>query len=179
MLAVLFAGSLIALRAQIGGRDPVAVALSESTLDEYVGLYRASYEPEDVRSVYRDGQRLFFEGVRLRPLELMAERDKDHFFVAGTAMRFTFERGKDGTVVDVAYSFAGVVDRPGATLSRFGKENTKLNHFREYARSEVMMPMRDGMKLHAVVLRPVGADRSGEPLPFLMERTPYGTDGTS
>jgi uncharacterized protein len=163
----------------MGGRDPVAVALPESTLDEYVGLYRTSYEPEDVRSVYRDGGRLFFEGVRLQPLELMAERDRDHFFVAGTAMRFTFERGKDGTVVNVVYSFAGVVDKPGATLARFGKENTKLNHFRDYARSEVMMPMRDGVKLHAVVLRPVGSERTGEPLPFLIERTPYGTDGAS
>ncbi len=71
---------------QIGGRDPVA--LPEAELDAYVGQYRTSYEPEDVRAVYRDGARLFFDGVRLAPLELIAEREKDHFFVAGTAMRF-------------------------------------------------------------------------------------------
>jgi putative CocE/NonD family hydrolase len=39
-----------------------------------------------------------------------------------------------------------------------------------------MIPMRDGVKLHAVILKP--ADIAG-PLPFLMERTPYGADGTS
>ncbi len=46
----------------------------------------------------------------------------------------------------------------------------------EYARSEVMIPMRDGVKLHAVILRPKGLE-AGEALPFLMERTPYGVDG--
>ena len=41
------------------------------------------------------------------------------------------------------------------------------------------MPMRDGVKLHVVILRPVGSESAGEPLPFLMERTPYGTDSSS
>src|SRR5271168_4817430 len=49
----------------------------------------------------------------------------------------------------------------------------------EYARSEAMVPMRDGAKLHVVILRPVGSENKGEPLPFLMERTPYGTDNNS
>ncbi len=37
-----------------------------------------------------------------------------------------------------------------------------------------MIPVRDGIKLHAVILRPKGSE-SGPQLPFLMERTPYGT----
>ena len=45
----------------------------------------------------------------------------------------------------------------------------------EYVRSEAMIPMRDGVKLHAVIVRPVGSD-AGTALPFLMERTPYGVD---
>ena len=48
----------------------------------------------------------------------------------------------------------------------------------EYVGSEVMIPMRDGAKLHAVIVRPVGSDAAGAAaLPFLMERTPYGVDG--
>jgi putative CocE/NonD family hydrolase len=48
----------------------------------------------------------------------------------------------------------------------------------EYVRSEAMIPMRDGVKLHAVIVRPVGSDAAAAPaLPFLMERTPYGVDG--
>src|SRR5260370_2776447 len=50
---------------------------------------------------------------------------------------------------------------------------------KEYARSEAMIPMRDGVKLHVVILRPAGSESGGEPLPFLMERTPYGTDSDS
>ena len=47
----------------------------------------------------------------------------------------------------------------------------------EYVRSEAMIPMRDGVKLFAVIFRPVGSETSGEPLPFLMQRTPYGVKG--
>jgi putative CocE/NonD family hydrolase len=47
-----------------------------------------------------------------------------------------------------------------------------------YVRTEAMIPMRDGVKLHAVIVRPAGSE-TGEPLPFLMERTPYGVDGYS
>src|SRR5258708_17049173 len=50
---------------------------------------------------------------------------------------------------------------------------------KEYTRSEAMVPMRDGVKLHVVILRPVGSENGGEALPFLMERTPYGTDHNS
>jgi putative CocE/NonD family hydrolase len=50
---------------------------------------------------------------------------------------------------------------------------------REYVRSEAMVPMRDGVKLHVMMLRPVGLETSGEALPFLVERTPYGTDSNS
>ena len=42
----------------------------------------------------------------------------------------------------------------------------------EYVRSEAMIPVRDGVKLHAVILRPKGSE-NGPGLPFLMERTPY------
>src|ERR1700756_5695525 len=50
---------------------------------------------------------------------------------------------------------------------------------KEYMTSEAMIPMRDGVKLHVVILRPAGSESGGEALPFLMERTPYGTDNNS
>ena len=40
-----------------------------------------------------------------------------------------------------------------------------------FEKSEVMIPMRDGVKLHTVIFTP--KDRTG-PLPILFERTPYG-----
>ncbi|QNI35198.1 CocE/NonD family hydrolase [Alloacidobacterium dinghuense] len=47
------------------------------------------------------------------------------------------------------------------------------NHFRSYDRHEAMIPMRDGVRLHAVMLRPTDTN---QPLPILMQRTPYGVD---
>jgi putative CocE/NonD family hydrolase len=46
-----------------------------------------------------------------------------------------------------------------------------------YERSEAMIPVRDGVKLHTVILRPAGSETAGPALPFLMQRTPYGVDG--
>jgi len=40
-----------------------------------------------------------------------------------------------------------------------------------FDRSEVMIPARDGVRLHAVVFKPKSASA---PLPILLERTPYG-----
>ena len=64
-------------------------------------------------------------------------------------------------------------------MERFSTEGVRLNHFRDYVKSEAMVPMRDGAKLHVVILRPAGSENSGPALPFLFERTPYGTDNNS
>ena len=58
-------------------------------------------------------------------------------------------------------------------------ELLKDYHGPKYVRSEVMIPVRDGVELHTVILRPEGGDKSGPPLPFLMTRTPYGVNGAS
>jgi putative CocE/NonD family hydrolase len=46
----------------------------------------------------------------------------------------------------------------------------------EYVFSEVMIPSRDGVKLHTVIFAP--KDQQG-PLPFVFIRTPYGAPGAS
>src|SRR5882762_1602152 len=42
-----------------------------------------------------------------------------------------------------------------------------------YNRREVMITMRDGIHLHTVIFTP---KNQSEPLPFLLERTPYGVN---
>ena len=39
----------------------------------------------------------------------------------------------------------------------------------DYVKREVMIPMRDGVKLHTVIIVPKGAERA----PILLTRTPY------
>ena len=53
---------------------------------------------------------------------------------------------------------------------------TSQTDAKSYTRAEAMVPVRDGVKLHIVILRPQGSESSGGPLPFLIERTPYGID---
>jgi putative CocE/NonD family hydrolase len=160
------------------GEEPKAITLSEAKLDEYVGQYRQASEPDVVDSVYREGDKLYIEGARSARAELQAE-SVDHFF--GREMRVVFVRDAAGKVSSLTRVVGGGRQGGGAERSevRFSEVGVRLNHFREYTRSEVMMPMRDGAKLHAIILRPVGSESSGEPLPFLMTRTPYGTDDNS
>jgi putative CocE/NonD family hydrolase len=44
-----------------------------------------------------------------------------------------------------------------------------------YRLQDVMIPMRDGVRLHTKVFAPVDVS---DPVPILMQRTPYGTEGT-
>src|ERR1700733_8903383 len=79
-------------------------------------------------------------------------------------------------------SLSNVVLSVGLLVSVSGlraQEAPQRAESKEYMRSEAMVPMRDGVKLHVVILRPVGSESAGEPLPFLMERTPYGVDRSS
>src|SRR3979409_1195661 len=46
------------------------------------------------------------------------------------------------------------------------------NYGFDYARREAMIPMRDGVKLHTVILVPKGAKGA----PMLLTRTPYSAD---
>ena len=44
-----------------------------------------------------------------------------------------------------------------------------------YKKTSTMISMRDGIKLHTVILSPVGVT---QPVPVLLHRTPYGASGS-
>src|SRR5580698_7651424 len=156
--------------------NPAIAAVSAKGLDEYVGQYRAAVEPDAVDSVYYEGGSLFFEGERWPRTELKAE-STDHFVVTGSPVRVEFVRDADGKVSGLKMNFgAGGRGAGERQMERFSTEGVRLNQFRDYVKSEAMVPMRDGAKLHVVILRPAGSENSGPALPFLFERTPYGTD---
>jgi uncharacterized protein len=60
-------------------------------------------------------------------------------------------------------------DFPSETPSKFAPVTTDL----DYTRRDVMIPMRDGVKLHTVILVPKGAKNA----PILLTRTPYEANG--
>jgi putative CocE/NonD family hydrolase len=61
---------------------------------------------------------------------------------------------------------AGAAATPGETPAKF---SPRVESF-DYVKREVMIPMRDGVKLQTVILIPRGAQRA----PILLTRTPYG-----
>lgn len=146
-------------------------ALAQQTdLAPYVGLYRPAAEPDAVRAVLLDAGSLSVEGERTPRTHLVLE-SPDHFAAPGTPLHVTFVRDASGKVTSLSTG--------NATLAKFSDTATPLNHFRPYTRTEAMIPARDGVKLHVVILRPVDSEKHGEPLPFLMQRTPYGVDGAT
>jgi len=147
----------------------ISAHVAPSILDRYTGQYRRQDEPDIVLSFFRDGDRLYLEGPRTPRTDLAAESDTT----------FTADMG------NTRYTFLPAGEGGSPTIQVSGEENTLLvkisaqpvhNHFRPYARQEVMIPMRDGIRLHAIILRPTDTQ---EPLPFLMQRTPYGVDGST
>ncbi|HTD95965.1 MAG TPA: CocE/NonD family hydrolase [Edaphobacter sp.] len=178
-VTMIFAG-LVLTSALYGQETPAKHAgtkLSAGKLDEYVGQYREAAEPDVVSSVYREGDKLYIEGERSARVELRP--DSADNFLEGD-VRVVFLRDGSGKVSGLKGAVSG--RRGGGvekTEERFSETGVRLNHFREYTRSEAMIPMRDGVKLHAVILRPAGSEKVGEVLPFLMQRTPYGTDNSS
>ena len=160
-----------------GGAAP-ATAAAPGNLTSYAGQYRGSVEPDVVEAVLVEGGKLFLEQERSPRIELMAEAS-DHFLANGLGLRVVFHRDESGRVTGFSERMgAGEMSGPGtARFTRISDQAVSPNHFREYSRREVMIPMRDGVKLHAVILRPAGSDGgAGEALPFLMQRTPYGVD---
>ena len=148
-----------------------ALGASANNLDKYVGQYRLDDEPEIVLSVFHEGDHLTVEWVRSAAVALTAQGDA--FVALDDGWRYVFVADSSGTVTGLRRDEQG--SEPGVTeeLATRISGTPEHNHFRPYSREEVMIPMRDGVKLHAIILRPTD---SSEALPFLMHRTPYGVD---
>ncbi len=148
--------------------QPAAVAHSHSgKLATFAGAYADSAEPDTPLSFYSQKGTLVMESERQMPMVLHA--------ISETAFRsdendvYRFEHQPAGWVV--------LLTAPGRdpiTLQRIGPAEHHVFH--HYERSEAMIPMRDGVRLHAVILTPTDIH---EPLPILLTRTPYGVSGTT
>jgi hypothetical protein len=133
-------------------------------LEALAGEYTDPAEPDTPISVYAADGKLFYESERRVPTELTAISALEFGLSSSkTTLSFTLDAGGRGRTLTVSTDPAGTVYR---------RTGDPVHHlFHDYQRSEVMIPMRDGVKVHTVILKP--ADIAG-PLPFLIERTPYG-----
>jgi putative CocE/NonD family hydrolase len=119
-------------------------------------------------SFYVQAGKLVFESERHVPVEL-EPISAIEFRIPEIKTTVRFSPPKDGKPASVSFS-----DVANAVYTHTG---LAVHHiFHDYQRTEVMIPMRDGVKLFAVILKPADITT---PLPFLMQRTPYGVDGTT
>jgi uncharacterized protein len=137
-------------------------------LDRYVGQYSFPDEPDVVLSVFHEGDHLTLEGRRSPRVELKTAGE-NLFTLEKT--KFVFEADASGKIT----GFKRIMESETEEAKKINDQPVH-NGFRPYSRTEVMIPMRDGVKLHAIILRPTDTH---EPLPFIMQRTPYGVDGSS
>jgi predicted acyl esterase len=151
-----------------------APAASSSTapaqLDALSGEYTDASEPDTPLSFYAENGKLVMESERMVPLILNQNSATEFsvFTMPGSKLTLKFTLDFSGKATSVISSY-----EPDAVLKRTGDA---VHHvFHDYKLTDVMIPMRDGIKLHTVILKP--ADIT-VPLPFLIQRTPYGVDGT-
>jgi hypothetical protein len=135
-----------------------AAAPTVAQLQALSGEYTDPNEPDTPLSFYVNDGKLIVESERNIPTELKAISDTEfNWLQAKFTVRFTLDAAGKGN--NVVFS-----DTPNNPHRRTGPP---VHHiFHDYQRSEVMIPMRDGVKLHAVILKP--ADIAA-PLPFLID----------
>jgi hypothetical protein len=132
------------------------------------GEYTDPIEPDVPLSFYVAHGKLIEESDRRVPTELTVISATE-FSQPESKDRIRFTLDGDGRATGVIFSSA--TDHP------YQRTGEPIHHlFHDYQRTEMMIPMRDGIKLHAVILKPADI---ATPLPILMQRTPYGVDGTT
>ncbi len=162
-----FFAAVLFLICLAGAEHSSGQSAASPSLDSLSGEYTDPNEPDTPLSFYVKDGGLVFEGDRQYP-EKLAAASANEFFVAGDPedhRRFDFTGG------------AVRIGNPGQAATEWKRTGVPVHHlFHPYARREEMIPARDGVKLHVVILTPT--DIPG-PLPILIQRTPYGVDHTS
>jgi uncharacterized protein len=137
-------------------------------LDALAGEYTNPADPVGGYSFYVQSGLLMVESSRLVPSELGEVSPTVYNITAfNTTATFSLDASGRGSGVSFSNDPATLYVRTGPPVHRV---------FHDYQRTEAMIPMRDGVKLHAVILIPSDI---AEPLPILIQRTPYGVDETS
>lgn len=158
-----------AVPAQASQDQPQAApVISPAALESLAGEYTSATEPDTPLSFYVQDGKLTIESERRVPTDLNSI-SATQFGLSGSSVTLTFVLDASGRGASVVASV-----EPETIYRRTGEPVRHVFH--DYQRTEVMIPVRDGVKLHAIILKP--ADIAA-PLPFLMQRTPYGCDGTS
>jgi putative CocE/NonD family hydrolase len=144
-------------------------APNTAQFDAVAGEYTNAADPDTPLSFYAKDGKLYVESEREIPTALRAESPAEFSLPDNSHTVYRFTQASTGNTLTITQR-----DQPAIELRRTGDA---VHHvFHHYDRREEMIPVRDGVKLHVVILTPT--DIPGA-LPILIQRTPYGVDGTS
>ena len=141
--------------------------LKPSDLNRFLGQFRDDREPDLVLSFLTDGGTVYVQSDHI-PKTALRPLSKAELVTDGAPLHFTFGRDDGARYSSLRWSNGALT----GSATRIGSVPASI-HFRPYTRQETMIPMRDGVKLHTVILRPADTQQA---LPFLLSRTPYGVD---
>jgi putative CocE/NonD family hydrolase len=149
---------------------PASYRVPPEKLPAYVGQYQYDDNPYLPISISLAAGKLYIESAR-SPHQELAPSAPDTFVPLHnpTPAIFKFIVAADGKVLGLTRIAPDKSTRHAKKISDQPQPFSKS----DFSRQEVMIPVRDGIKLHAIVLAPKGATAA---LPILMERTPYGVD---
>jgi uncharacterized protein len=146
---------------------PAQTVSPTSTFSVLAGEYTNPADPGLPYDIYVQGYALMIESERDVPTSLTPVSGSV-FQVTSTKAMLQFTLNDQGRAMGLVF-----LAQPAVVYQRTGDA---VHHiFHDYKRSEVMIPMRDRVKLHAVILEPTDIST---PLPILLLRTPYGVDAT-
>jgi putative CocE/NonD family hydrolase len=183
MACAVLSGAAAVARAQEPQKNQKTFQPDEATLAgldgqyEYTDAPQATFEafylgePGTVFSLTHENGEEYVEGPRTPRAELHFDAPDD-LVLPEIGIHYLIQRDAAGSVIGWK--------RIGDSAEQIAKKisSTPVHYsFPTYERSEAMIPARDGVKLHVVILRPKGSEQpDSRPLPILMERTPYGVD---
>jgi uncharacterized protein len=133
---------------------------------DYVGQYAATDAPDLVISIYADSGQWWMQPTDNPRFQLVAA-GADTFDVPMIKHRLAFQRDAAGRVTGLRVR-SGDFDHPIAPRI---SDQPIIVRFVAMTRTDTMIPMRDGTRLHTVIVAPA---MPGGPLPIVLERTPYG-----
>jgi uncharacterized protein len=152
-------------------QTPVEVKIDPKIFDSYVGQYE---DPADVGgaifSFFREGKKFYLRVTNYDKLEIFPSTE-NKFFPKLFPAEAEFERDSGGRINTMIWRQNG----RQVNMKRIADQPAKST-FVQFKRTEAMIPMRDGTRLFTVIFAP---ENQIEPLPILMERSPYGVKGWS
>lgn len=148
---------------------PVEIKIDPAAFDPFVGQYEgAANLGGSIFSFFREGEKFFVQVVNQDQIEIFPS-SANNFFVKIFPASAEFNRDANGSVTGMTWRQGGQEFR----LKRIADRPLPDPRVK-FTRTEAMIPMRDGVKLFSVILTP---ETQTEPLPILMNRTPYGVEG--